>query len=45
MHPIATLIMLYVGYNLFGIVGLFAFPVIAVSIGVSLKKNNAAEVG
>ncbi len=45
MHPVATLIMLYVGYTLFGIVGLFAFPVIAVSLGVALKKNNAAKIG
>lgn len=45
MHPIATLIMLYVGYSLFGIVGLFAFPVLAVSLGVALKKDNAAKIG
>ena len=45
LHPIATLILLYVGYSLFGIVGLIILPVIAVSIGVALKGNNTAEVG
>lgn len=45
MHPIATLIFLYVGYRLFGFAGLILFPVIAVSLGVILKEDNAAEIG
>jgi len=45
LHPIATLILLYVGYSLFGLVGLIVLPVIAVSLGVVLKGDDAAEIG
>lgn len=44
LHPIATLILLYVGYSLFGFVGLVILPVIAVSIGVMLKSNNSTQI-
>jgi predicted PurR-regulated permease PerM len=44
LHPIATLILLYVGYSLFGFVGLIVLPVIVLSIGVVLKGNNATEI-
>ena len=44
LHPIATLILLYVGYSLFGLVGLVILPVIAVSIGVALKGNHSTEI-
>jgi len=45
MHPILTLVFLYAGYALFGIVGLFTVPVIAVLVSVLFKKDSAAEVG
>lgn len=45
LHPIATLILLYVGYSLFGFVGLVILPVIAVSLSVALKGDNSAQVG
>jgi sporulation integral membrane protein YtvI len=44
LHPIATLILLYVGYSLFGFVGLIVLPVIVLSIGVVLKGDNATEI-
>ena len=45
LHPIVTLILIYVGYSLFGIVGLIILPVIAISLGALLKGDNTAEVG
>lgn len=45
LHPIITLMMIYVGYALFGILGMLLLPVILVSIGALLKSDNASEVG
>ena len=45
MHPIATLILLYVGYSLFGLVGLVILPVFALSVSVVLKGDNTTEIG
>ncbi len=44
LHPIATLIMLYAGYALFGIAGLLLVPLISVVIGALIGKNNSAKV-
>lgn len=44
LHPILTLMMIYVGYSLFGLVGLIFLPVSAVFIGVALKKDNSSEI-
>ena len=44
LHPIITLMMIYVGLSLFGIFGAIILPVIAVSIGVILKRDDSAEV-
>lgn len=44
MHPILTLLLIYVGYGLFGIMGLFALPVIAVILAAILKKDHPPEV-
>ena len=44
MHPVLTLLLIYVGYALFGIMGLLALPIIAVIVGVILKKDHTAEV-
>jgi sporulation integral membrane protein YtvI len=44
IHPIATLVMIYVGYSLFGIVGIILLPVIAVSISAVLRKDSSAEI-
>lgn len=45
LHPIITLMMLYVGYALFGFAGLLVLPLIAVVISTLLKRDNAAKVG
>ena len=45
LHPVATLIFLYVGYRLFGFAGLILFPVVAITITVALKKDNSSQVG
>jgi sporulation integral membrane protein YtvI len=44
MHPVLTLLLIYVGYALFGIMGLLTLPLIAVVLGVLLQKNHSAEV-
>lgn len=44
MHPIMTLVLLYVGYSFFGFVGLILVPVFAVVIGALIGKNHSAEV-
>ena len=44
LHPIVTLILLYVGYALFGIAGLVLLPVLAVSVTVALRGDKTTEV-
>ena len=44
LHPIVTLILLYVGYALFGIAGLILLPVLAVSLTVALRGDKATEI-
>lgn len=45
IHPIVTLIMIYVGYSLFGIMGLVILPAIAVLLSIVLGGNKTAEIG
>ena len=45
VHPVLTLVSLYLGYSLFGALGLVIFPVIAVLICGSFKKDKTAEIG
>ena len=44
LHPLITLMMIYVGYALFGIVGMLVLPIIAVSLGATLKRNDSTNV-
>ena len=44
IHPLLSLLMLYVGYSLFGIVGILFVPAAVVLINVTLSKNDTAEV-
>ena len=37
LHPVITLIMIYVGYSLFGFLGVLILPVIAVSVATALN--------
>lgn len=44
LHPIVTLILLYVGYAFFGVAGLILLPVLAVSLTVALKGDKTTEI-
>ena len=44
MHPIMTLVLLYVGYSFFGFTGLILVPVFAVVIGALIDKNHTTEI-
>ena len=44
LHPLLTLIFIYVGYALFGVVGIVLLPIIGVVLGVYLKKNSPSQV-
>ena len=44
MHPVATLITIYVGYALFGFLGLVIFPVATVLFCTLFKKDKPPEV-
>ncbi len=39
IHPLLTLVLMYIGYTLFGLFGLIFLPFFAVLIGVFSKKN------
>ena len=45
LHPLMTLMMIYVGYALFGGIGLIALPTLAVILVSLFKKDDAAEIG
>ena len=45
IHPILSLVLLYVGYSVFGIVGLIFLPIIGSLVGVVLNKEDSSEVG
>ena len=44
LHPVLTLVLIYVGYSLFGIFGLVSMPVIAVALGALFKENHTSEI-
>ena len=44
MHPLLTLIFIYVGYSVFGFVGIILVPVFTVLINITLGKNDTAKV-
>ena len=44
VHPLVTLILLYLGYSIFGLLGLLLVPVFTVILDVTLGKKNTAEV-
>ncbi|MBO5010700.1 MAG: AI-2E family transporter [Clostridia bacterium] len=45
MHPIVTLISLYIGFALFGVMGLVVLPLASVLIGALFKKDKSPKVG
>lgn len=44
IHPVLSLVLLYVGYSLFGILGLILMPILGAFLGVLFKKKNSSEV-
>jgi len=44
IHPLVTLILLYVGYSLMGLFGLFVLPIAVVIINALIVKNKSADV-
>ncbi|MBO7304119.1 MAG: sporulation integral membrane protein YtvI [Clostridia bacterium] len=44
IHPIASLLVLYVGYCLFGIFGLLTVPLVTVLINLLFNKNDSSKV-
>ena len=45
LHPIISLILLYVGYFAFGFFGLLLIPLLSVIINILINKDDASEVG
>ena len=44
VHPMITLILLYVGYSLFGLWGLIFVPALGILIGALFNKENSAKI-
>ena len=44
IHPLLTLIFIYVGYSVFGFIGIILVPIFTVLINITLGKKDAAEV-
>lgn len=44
VHPIVTLAVIYIGYSLFGFVGLLLVPIATVLIDISLGKENSTDI-
>lgn len=44
VHPVLTLVFLYVGYTLFGFVGLIFVPLLTVLVNIAFGKKDAAKV-
>lgn len=45
VHPILTLLLVYVCYTVFGFAGILLVPITVVLANVTLSKNNSAKVG
>ena len=44
VHPLLTLVFIYVGYSIFGIVGLLFVPIFTVLVDITFGKNDSAKV-
>ena len=44
IHPLVTILLMYVGYTLFGLAGLIFLPVASALITTVIGKDNTAEV-
>ena len=45
LHPIISLVLLYVGYSLFGFAGLLLTPVVGIVAGLLINKNDTSKIG
>ena len=45
VHPIVSLLLLYVGYSVLGLVGILFVPLLAVVLNIFFDKSNSAKVG
>ncbi len=45
VHPLLTLVILYIGYSVFGFLGILAVPVFTVIAELFLVKKNSSDVG
>ena len=45
IHPLLTLVLMYVGYSVFGIFGLIVLPAFSIIISVLFAKSKTPEVG
>lgn len=44
LHPLVTLGAVYLGYAIFGFMGLFILPLVAVAVSAVLKNNSSAKI-
>lgn len=44
IHPVISLVLLYVGYYFFGFLGLFLIPLLTVIVNILINKNDSSEV-
>ena len=45
LHPLVSLGAIYLGYAIFGFMGLFILPLVAVAVSAVLKNNSTAKIG
>ena len=45
MHPIISLVLLYLGYSVLGIGGLLLVPFASIILNILIKKNNSSKIG
>ena len=44
IHPLLTLVFIYVGYSIFGFIGILLVPILTVLVNVAFRKNDSSEV-
>ena len=44
LHPLVSLAAIYLGYAIFGFMGLFILPLVAVAVSAVLKDNSTAKI-
>lgn len=44
LHPVVTIVFIYVGYAFFGILGIIILPIAALIVGALIKEKHSAEI-